>query len=78
MRLKKLVTLCLLAPLAACNNDMASDSSSSNAGTSQADVSKATTVNLDSLVNTLQDRWQLTEQSIVWHVNYHGYFCTNA
>lgn len=60
MRLKTLAALCILAPLAGCNNV------STQATTENTDSQSA--VNLTSLANTLKDRWLLTDSSLVWNV----------
>ncbi|WP_448546483.1 hypothetical protein [Thalassotalea fusca] len=69
MRLKYLASLILLAPLAACNHSNVAETSSAPKPEIAPATSPASATVLDSLANTLQDRWQLTDAGLIWLVN---------
>ncbi|MCJ8321569.1 MAG: hypothetical protein MJK12_18190 [Colwellia sp.] len=66
MRLKHLAALCVLAPLAACNN--ASTQVTAEHSDAQPINQAQPSVDLNSLANTLKDRWLLTDSALVWNV----------
>ncbi|WP_340679878.1 hypothetical protein [Paraglaciecola sp.] len=67
MRLKYLIALCVLAPLTACN-DVSIEATAANFD-AQSIAQTQPTDDLNSLANTLQNRWRLTDSSLVWNVS---------
>jgi len=67
MRFKHLAALCVLGPLAACNN--ASTQATAENLDAQSVNQGQPPVDLNSLANTLKDRWLLTDSALVWNVS---------
>lgn len=69
MRLKYIAAFCMILPLIACNTSDETVSKTLAEQSSEAHSIDEAQINLNDLANTLQNRWQLTGQGLIWQVS---------